>query len=78
MFNSLKRAELLDLIQRCTWLLEYYQRTAGSPQSVKAFQAARDKALNDLAALTITDSPADPDDRERTNLKCPLSPTKSA
>lgn len=74
MFDSLKRAELLDVIQRCAWLVEYYERTGVSPESVKTFQAARDKAINDLAALPRADPP-DVLNLDEPQLACPTSPS---
>jgi hypothetical protein len=64
MLTSSKRAQLLDMIQRFEWLLEYYERSGASPESVRAFHVARDKAVSDLAALTQAEPPAAPQDRE--------------
>ena len=78
MSHPSKRAELLDVIQRCAWLIEYYERTAVSPESVRALQVARDKAIHDLSTLTATDAPAAPQDGQNLDIECPTSPTESA
>jgi hypothetical protein len=77
--GPLERAVLLDVIQRCAWLIEYYERTGVAPESLLSFHATRDKAINALAALSPADAPTAHRDLQRPqSLVCPTSPTENA
>ena len=51
MISQLQREALLDVIERCAWLIEYYGRTDAAPQSLDALKATMQQAVNDLEAL---------------------------
>jgi hypothetical protein len=48
---QLDREALHEVIRRCAWLIDYYERTGVAPHSVQAFQATMDRAIDDLEAL---------------------------
>jgi hypothetical protein len=50
----LDRDSILGVIDRCAWLIAYYERAGGTPESLKAFRETMNKAINDLAALTLS------------------------
>jgi hypothetical protein len=71
----LKREVLLDVIQRCAWLIVYYERIGVAPESVQTFQAKMAKAINDLEALAPSVSHAVSEESTNFPLECPMSPT---
>lgn len=64
--SPLEYARLLDVIQRCTWLIDYYERTGVAPESLLTFRAYRDNAVNALSALSLADAPT-----AHLDLQCP-------
>jgi hypothetical protein len=65
-----EREVLLDVIQRCAWLIDYYERTRVAPQSVQAFQETMAKAISDLEALAASVSFAFPEDLQNSSIEC--------
>ena len=57
MISQLQREALLDVIERCAWLIEYYGRTDAAPQSLDALKATMQQAVNDLEALAASIKP---------------------
>ncbi|WP_348262371.1 hypothetical protein P8935_21555 [Telmatobacter sp. DSM 110680] len=55
MINPLQREALLDVIERCAWLIEYYENTGVAPQSVDFLRSTMQRATNDLETLAPSD-----------------------
>ena len=51
MINPLQREALLDVIERCAWLIEYYENTGVAPQSVDFLRSTMQRATNHLETL---------------------------
>jgi len=52
MSSPLQREALVDVIERCAWLTEYYDRTGVAPQSVDVLKSTMYRAMIDLQALS--------------------------
>jgi hypothetical protein len=52
MSSPLQREALLDVIERCAWLTEYYDRSGVAPQSVDVLKSTMHRAMIDLQALS--------------------------
>ena len=52
MSSPLEREALVDVIERCAWLTEYYDRTGVAPQSVDVLKSTMYRAMIDLQALS--------------------------
>lgn len=52
MSSPLQREALVDVIERCAWLTEYYDRSGVAPQSVDVLKSTMYRAMIDLQALS--------------------------
>jgi hypothetical protein len=52
MTSPLQREALLDVIERCAWLIEYYENTGVAPQTVDFLRSTLRRAMNDLEILS--------------------------
>ena len=56
MSSPLQREALVDVIERCAWLTEYYDRSGVAPQSVDVLKSTMHKAMIDLQVLSASTS----------------------
>ena len=52
MSSPLQREALLDIVERCGWLIEYYGRSGVAPKSVDVLTSTMKRAMDDLEALS--------------------------
>ncbi len=51
MTHLLERDALLQVIERCTWLIQYYERSDASPETIQSVRDAMNRAISKLEAL---------------------------
>ena len=52
MKTTAERDVLLEVIEKCSWLIDYYGRSGESHPSVLVFKATMERAIRNLESLT--------------------------
>ena len=52
MISPLQREALLDVIERCAWLIDYYENTGVALQTVDFLRSTMQRAMNDLETVS--------------------------
>ncbi|WP_348260620.1 hypothetical protein P8935_12490 [Telmatobacter sp. DSM 110680] len=51
MKTTAERDVLLEVIERCAWLIDYYGRSGGNDPSVLVFKTTMERAIRNLESL---------------------------